>query len=191
MCDSDSTRCSFSMFDRRRSLLCSLSYQVCCHAQLRHCSEHGQCVDEGTACRCDKGYGGEFRHVLAFDHAWCLYWGQRLRIGFFIWYFFFIFVHFFQQCRWRLRGTGGGRPLEQIQRTVGWFGRRQLDARENEKVKRRHRINEENVGFSEQVKRIRGGWAIWSLKQIGQTIGLAASMKARKFRVVTTKKTIF
>jgi len=33
--------------------------RVCCHAQLRHCSEHGQCVDEGTACRCDKGYGGD------------------------------------------------------------------------------------------------------------------------------------
>mgnify|MGYP006103562823 CR=1 FL=1 len=37
----------------------TLAGSVCCHAQLRHCSGHGECVAEGTKCRCDDNYRGD------------------------------------------------------------------------------------------------------------------------------------
>ena len=63
---------------------------VCCHAQLRHCSEHGQCVDEGTACRCDEGYAGEF---VVFCWPLLLLWGTSRLIFFF--FFAFLFFSFY------------------------------------------------------------------------------------------------
>ena len=32
------------------------SIQMCCHEQLRHCSGHGMCVNEGSKCMCDKNW---------------------------------------------------------------------------------------------------------------------------------------
>ena len=37
----------------------SLDTSICCHEQLRHCSGHGACVQEGTACNCDMDFEGD------------------------------------------------------------------------------------------------------------------------------------
>ena len=104
---------------------------------------------------------------------------------FFTWYLFsFLSNH---GCRRRLRGEGGerrGRPFGQIQRTVGWFERRQLDAREDEKVKRRHWQGHEENGNEWNEN----GWAIWRLSKLtDHWLDLLMMKASRTFRVVTTR----
>ena len=54
----ESKECTSDSCVRTRGDL-TLAGSVCCHAQLRHCSGHGECVAEGTKCRCDDNYRGD------------------------------------------------------------------------------------------------------------------------------------
>ena len=124
------------------------------------------------------------------DH-YCCCGGHRDWISFFSFLLFFSFFHlvpfflrFNHGCRRRLRGEGGGRPFGQIQGTVGWFERRQLDAREDEKVKRRHWQGHEENGNEWNEN----GWAIWRLSKLtDHCLDLLMMKASRTFRVVTTR----